>query len=61
MLVPSVGFAGGDDKILDKDGKSVDNYLVNNTASHSGPSTQATLAALKKITTVWTIQQQILG
>ena len=37
-LVQSVGFACGNDMILK--GKSVDNHLVNNATSNSGPSTQ---------------------
>ena len=48
-----VGFAGKIETLQNKK----DNYLINNTAFNAGPSTQATLAALKQIIPVWTIQQ----
>ena len=48
-----VGFTGVRETIQNKE----DNHTVNNTAFKSRPSIQVTLAALKKIIPVWTIQQ----
>ena len=52
-----VGFAGKLETIQNKEGKLVNNNLVNNTAFNSVPSLQATIASFQKIIPVWMIRQ----